>query len=425
MVILTHNDHDVIKSAGSWAEGIQKYQAQKHKHLFDGETPKPHYVTRHFKSREEAAVNPITQKFNDRGIEDTLVQMEQTGLSRTLNRAWDKQLLREQHFDVITQHPKKGHIHEVPFVQRLKPPSLITANHVGYNIVSGKGLDEHHWAPPGRRPPRIPTPPRKEPFLTEVNKPREFDILNNRYRDHHEERQRWEMDRKREEVVDKYWELRDFNPVACSYYDGEKEQYYQKRVQEMLLGQASNAIGKLPPTLAASESLMFDICTGVVKDPVRLKQKIEADRITLEHRASKIGAEERMRVHGDVTEDRAIQRKINRISHQRYTDVTGRGFNILSNSEFDKEGHPPPAPTKPRPSLWEFKKTLNADSLSSRPLQTSGSNSMQSRLGSKAEGMQQGAQSQAASDAGSRRSTSLSGARIRSGGFVSRQDGDA
>ena len=83
----------------------------------------------------------------------------------------------------------------MPYVQRLKPPSLITANHVGYNILSGKGLHEHHWAAPGKRPERIMTPPRKEPFLTAVNRPREFDILNNRFREHHEERQRWEMDR--------------------------------------------------------------------------------------------------------------------------------------------------------------------------------------------------------------------------------------
>jgi len=53
-------EQDVIKSAGSWAEGLQKYQNQKNKQLLKGETPKPLYVTRHFKSREEAAVNPIT-----------------------------------------------------------------------------------------------------------------------------------------------------------------------------------------------------------------------------------------------------------------------------------------------------------------------------------------------------------------------------
>ena len=409
---------DVIKTAGSWAEGLQRYQEQKLKPLTEGEAPKPHYVTRHFKSREEAAVNPITQKFNDKSIESTLVDMEGASVNRTLNRAYDRQLLREQHFDVITQKPKKGHVHEVPYVQRLKPPSLITANHVGYNILSGKGLHEHHWAAPGKRPERIVTPPRKEPFLTAVNKPREFDILNNRYREHHEERQRWEMDWKREEVVDKFWEVRDFNPVSCTYYDGEKEQYYQKRVQEMLLAQGSNSIGKLPPTLAASESLMFDICTGVGKDPVRLKQKIEADRITLENRSSKIGAEERMRVHGEVTEQKAMERKIARISHNRHADIADRGFNILSNSEFDKEGHPPPAQTKARKSLWEFRQTLNADSGEAPGHQTAESkrsNTMQSRLGSGGDVGAQGSQSDRASDAASRRS--MAGTKVRSGGF--------
>jgi len=52
-------EQDVIKSAGSWAEGLQKYQNQKKK-ILEGERNKPLYVTRHFKSREEAAVNPIT-----------------------------------------------------------------------------------------------------------------------------------------------------------------------------------------------------------------------------------------------------------------------------------------------------------------------------------------------------------------------------
>ena len=406
---------NVIKTAGSWAEGLQRYQEQKLKPHHEGETPKPHYVTRHFKSREEAAVNPITQKFTDKSIESTLVDMEHASVSRTLNRAYDKQLLREQHFDVITQNPKKGHVHEVPYVQRLKPPSLITANHVGYNILSGKGLHEHHWAAPGKRPERIMTPPRKEPFLTAVNRPREFDILNNRFREHHEERQRWEMDQKRQEIVDRVWEVRDFNPVSCTYYDDEKEQYYQKRVQEMLLAQGSNSIGRLPPTLAASESLMFDICTGVVKDPVRLRQKIEADRIKLENRSSKLGAEERLRVHGEVTDQKAMERKIARISHNRHADIADRGFHIISNSEFDREGHPPPPQTKPRKSLWEFRQTLHADS-GPRTADSKRSNTTQSRMGSAGDLAAQGSQSDRASDAGGRRS--MAGTRVRSGGFA-------
>jgi hypothetical protein len=213
-------DEHVMTSASSWAEGIKKYQTQKLQAPYrDEPTPMPHYVTRKFKSREEAAVNPILQKFREPEIENTLRQAEAGAVTRTLNRAWDKQLLREQHFDIITQQPRRGHVHEVEYKQRLKPPSLVTANHVGYNIISTEGLDQHHWAPPDKRPPRLATPPRKEPFLTAVNRPREFDILNNRYREYHQERSKWEMDQARSAIVDKYWETHDFDVVSCSYVD--------------------------------------------------------------------------------------------------------------------------------------------------------------------------------------------------------------
>eukprot|EP00286_Rhodomonas_abbreviata_P000735 CAMPEP_0181288654 /NCGR_PEP_ID=MMETSP1101-20121128/452_1 /TAXON_ID=46948 /ORGANISM="Rhodomonas abbreviata, Strain Caron Lab Isolate" /LENGTH=439 /DNA_ID=CAMNT_0023392799 /DNA_START=235 /DNA_END=1550 /DNA_ORIENTATION=+ len=356
-------DLDVVKKAGSWSEGIRNYQEQKLQPV-NTEASQPLYVTRYMKSREEAAINPITQKFNDVSTEKTLRQVEKGSVAKILNRAWDTQLGREQHFDIINQKPKRGHIHEVPYVQRLKPPSLITANNENYNIISTLGLHDHHWAPPGKRPPRVHTPPRKEPFLTAVNRPRQYDIVNNRFREHHDSRSKWEMDQARSHIVNKYWETHDFDPVTCSYYDEDKEKYYQKRIQEMLLTQGTNAINKLPPTLAASESLMYDICTGVVKDPQRLQQKIEADRAALENRASKIGAEELMRVKGEVDNQRDVGRKMARIAHTRYLDVTERGFNILSNESFDKAGHPPLPLTRPRKSLWEFRESLREDKLS-------------------------------------------------------------
>jgi hypothetical protein len=152
-----------------------------------------------------------------------------------------------------------------------------------------------------------------------------------------------------------------------------------------------------------------------VKDPVRLRQKIEADRIKLENRSSKLGAEERLRVHGEVTDQKAMERKIARISHNRHADIADRGFHIISNSEFDREGHPPPPQTKPRKSLWEFRQTLHADS-GPRTADSKRSNTTQSRMGSAGDLAAQGSQSDRASDAGGRRS--MAGTRVRSGGFA-------
>ena len=391
-------DLDVVKTAASWEEGIKRYSEQKKKPLFDV-TPVPVLITTFQKSREDAAVNPILQKFNDRATEERLNFLETSSKSKILNNAWDKQLQREQHFDIITQVPKRGHIHEVPYVQRLKPPSLITATrNGGYDILSTLGHDEHHWAPTDKRPPRIVTPPKKQPNLTVAKQSRSYDIISNRFQEHHAPQSEWQAESNRQRTVEKYWQARDFNPITCSYYDAEKEEFYNKRIKEFLLLQGKDAVGRLPPTLAKSESLMYNICTGVVKDPARLERKIEAERAALEAKAIRIRAEDMMRVRGDIRAAAAAARKDARIAHERYTSVTDRGFHILSNADYDRGHEPPPPRTQPRPSLWEFRESLRNGQSSSQAEHTGA-----------------GATAAPQPDGGT---VSLSKARIRSGGFL-------
>jgi hypothetical protein len=58
-------------------------------------------------------VNPITQKYTDREMETMVRELETSSTTKVLNQAWDKQIQREAHFDILTQQPKRGHIHEV------------------------------------------------------------------------------------------------------------------------------------------------------------------------------------------------------------------------------------------------------------------------------------------------------------------------
>ena len=58
-------------------------------------------------------VNPITQKYTDKDMETLVQGLEASAKTKVLNQAWDKQIQREAHFDILTQHPKRGHIHEV------------------------------------------------------------------------------------------------------------------------------------------------------------------------------------------------------------------------------------------------------------------------------------------------------------------------
>ena len=97
-------------------------------------------------------------------------------LPMKINAAFDKQMEKGQHFDIISQVPKKGHKHEQVYVQRVKPPSLVTATLAPYNIVSCLGLDRHHWAPPAKRPESPHDAPK--PRMANPNaRPRSSDII--------------------------------------------------------------------------------------------------------------------------------------------------------------------------------------------------------------------------------------------------------
>ena len=53
---------------------------------------------------------------------ETLVHtLEASATAKVLNQAWDKQIQKESHFDILTQQPKRGHIHEVIFRPLLCP----------------------------------------------------------------------------------------------------------------------------------------------------------------------------------------------------------------------------------------------------------------------------------------------------------------
>jgi hypothetical protein len=43
-----------------------------------------------------------------------------------------------------------------------------------------------------------------------------------RYLDSHEERERMDKEREKQEAADRYWRVRDFNPVTTAYYDESK-----------------------------------------------------------------------------------------------------------------------------------------------------------------------------------------------------------
>ncbi len=171
-------DLDVIARAPTWGEGLRNYSTNK---VLPVVTEKPKRITHRDKLAEASIYNPILQKYSDPELEHRVQEELTRRLPIKINAAFDRQMEKGQHFDIISQIPKKGHKHEQVYVQRVKPPSLVTATLAPYNIVSCLGLDRHHWAPPAKRPESPHDAPK--PRMANPNaRPRSSDLITVRAR---------------------------------------------------------------------------------------------------------------------------------------------------------------------------------------------------------------------------------------------------
>jgi len=410
---------DVMFQADSWMQGVQNYRAQKSAPVIPVEPLK--IVKRN--EREVMPYNPITQVFKDPKMEQARRQEEKDALVPTLNKAYDKQLSKESHFNVINQQARHGHAYEKPYVPQIKPPSLVTATKLKYDLFSNLPLTEQHWAPPDRRPPP-PSPP-KPPRQMEYARPRDFDIISNKFKHRHADKTLADLDQKKTAIVDKYWETRDFDVIRCAYVDTEKEAYYQQRIGEMIEQQGAEAIAKMPLSLQRSESMLYDITTGVVKDQERLNQ-LEARRLQdLAARAARVSFEESIRARDQAVQSKTNEQAYKRISHDRFTESTSRGFNILTTESYAKSGRMPPLPkTSAKPTLYQLAKDPALPSSSVyRPPSTQADTApvVRSRAGSAGEA---GSRAGSVGSMGSRQSGGLSSRPVRSGGFNRRPSRD-
>jgi hypothetical protein len=166
-------DLDVIARAPTWGDGLRSYSLSK---VAPIAIEKPKRVTHKDKLAEAAIYNPILQRYTDPELERAVQEEYKRRLPMKINEAFDRQMEKGQHFDIISQIPKRGHKHEQVYVQRVKPPSLVTATLAPYNIVSCLGFDRHHWAPPSKRPESPHDAP--QPRMANANaRPRSSDII--------------------------------------------------------------------------------------------------------------------------------------------------------------------------------------------------------------------------------------------------------
>ena len=84
---------------------------------------------------------------------------------------------------------------------------------VNYNIISNIDMKDHHFQPPSKRP--APTAEERiRGKAIKVETQRDYNVVTNRYLEHHDEKMGLNEDILRTEAAKTYWKTRDFDPVV-------------------------------------------------------------------------------------------------------------------------------------------------------------------------------------------------------------------
>ena len=259
----------VMESKGeakSWGDLIRREERRRKEVPWNGEDVEPRrFVTRYEVSRKEVEFNPILQRYANGEQEQTLQRRESDGRVQQLNQAKVKQLRNESIQDAITHTSKipGSESHSSFFRESYVPPKS------GYNIISNIDLSQHHYAHPENRPPPLKESKRRFKVLI---KPREFNIITNRYEQEHDQKTEIDQDRNRKLATLRYWKTHDFNPITCSFYRKKKEEHFQEELAKREAAHGVDHLSRLPASLRVSEGNFCNIVTKEVKDPEMLRR---------------------------------------------------------------------------------------------------------------------------------------------------------
>lgn len=289
----------------------------------------------------ERAYDPVLGRLRDERREQEQQQFEKEVTNDFMNLARDLQLRREASFDLVT-HEKKFHALQ-PDSKEFKPDEVLdeyttrTAfpdSCAEHNIISNLLKDEHHYTHPEMRPPAAQRIPKRRKVPAMLQK--DFNILTNRYLQNNDAKLERDRELQLLDAAEKLREKNFFNPVKQTFCDDRMEQ--RMRAAEDAITTEIKLRGEDAQPLSNRGCITagYDMITHQVKRPELMSAISAAEEGRKERYRTRHMAEVDVRIKDVVKEDADIQAKYDKTSHQRFEEVTKRGFDIVTGQNFGR-----------------------------------------------------------------------------------------
>lgn len=166
-------------------------------------------------------------------------------------------------------------------------------------------------------------------------------------------------------LLNKYWKTHNFDPVNIEYYDPDKEKEFRETRIEKQKTHGQDWVQKLPKSWK-EEGGLYNPVNGRIQDEKRLYERDLREKNKRKRFELRYDMERQVHKQALGEEERMSKISLNKINVQRFRDTTDRGFDILTNKQFNKQAeegskmlHNPHV--NPPPSTWtKIKNSSNA-----------------------------------------------------------------
>ena len=268
----------------NWANQLKSYEF-KHKHLPWEHNPLPPRVTTKMMKKNDKCFNLILQKYNDKEYEKSLNQQEKKDLISTIIKNQDKQLKVEQTFNIINLQDRLKGFEDHPDYPKQKDlinkRKKINYDVKNYNIISNLPLTVHHYDKPENRPKLVETEKknvvRKNKQILFGNQERDYDIISTKYKCYHDEKVKLDKELSKLNTARKFYGKNDYNPIKGAYFNQEKEEQYQKMLQEKIKNWGKEKFENMPKC-AKGRSDIYDLISLNVVDKKAFNKMVTEER---------------------------------------------------------------------------------------------------------------------------------------------------
>ena len=265
----------------NWSSQIKNYD-YKRTHLAWEKNPLPPRVTTKMVKQNDLAFDLILQKYNNKQYEESLRKKEDEKRISSIIKNQDNQLKVEQTFNIINLQDRLKGFEQHPDYPKQKDlinkRKKINYDFKNYNIISNLPLTVHHYDKPENRPKLVEDEKKNnvKPFIF-GNQERDFDIISSKYKCYNDQKVLLDKELSKLNTAKIFYKNNDYNPIKGAFFNQEKEEAFQKMLEEKKKNWGKEKFNKMPKC-AKGRSDIYDLISLKVVDKNEFNKMITEEK---------------------------------------------------------------------------------------------------------------------------------------------------